>query len=57
MPNYIGYTEKVMKRDEVIQNNIDNSYHKCILGLYNIDIVNRNGNVEIILSKIVICFL
>ena len=46
MPNYIGYTEKVMKRDEVIQNNIDNSYHKCILGLYNIDIVNRNGNVE-----------
>lgn len=45
MPNYIGYTENVLKNDSLTQDNIDNSYHKCILGLYDIDIVNRNGNV------------
>lgn len=47
MPNYIGFSDnKVIRNDDLDQTNIDNSYHDCILGLYDMNIVNRNGNVE-----------
>jgi len=52
IPNYIGFTDKVLDYDDLNKTDMDRVYHTCTIGLYDMDIVNKNGcNINTIIKN------